>query len=286
MRWWARSSWWPRSALGAACILFGALSAAKVAAQPPPDSARHAADGAALFTRRDAWLAAGFAVATAVTFPNDRHLAAEFQRSEVQGNSALRNTASVFRAVGQPGVLVGSVSAWAIGRLAHRPVLAATGLRVTEAIAVAAALTTAGKVVTGRARPATTSDHDPYDFRWWKGTQSGYTSMPSGHTSASFAAASALADDWRVFAPRSARYAVPALYSAATLVGLSRMYHDRHWGSDVVVGAALGTLTGRVVGRWGRAHADNPVQRWLAPPPLHADAGPFGTLRLSYRREW
>jgi membrane-associated phospholipid phosphatase len=268
------------------CILLGASSAGNLAAQLPPDSVRLDATGISLFTRQDAWMVAGLVVATAVTLPNDRHLAMEFQRRDVQRNTTLHHAASVFRTIGQPGVLVASTSAWAIGRVAHRPVLAATGLRVTEAIAVAAALTTAGKVMTGRARPATTSDRDPHVFRWWKGTQSGYTSMPSGHTSASFAAASALADDWRLFAPRSARWAVPALYAGATLVGLSRMYHDRHWGSDVVAGAALGTLAGKVVGRWGRAHADNRVQRWLAPVALHADGGGDGSLRLSYARAW
>ncbi len=254
-------------------------------AQVPTDSA-HRAQSEALVTRRDALIAAGFTLATAVVFPNDRHLAIEFRREGVQQNAALRSTASVFRAVGQPGVLAGGVAAWGIGRLAHRPVLAAAGLHVTEAIVVTGALTLGAKYAFGRARPATTNDRDPYDFHWWKGTGQGYTSMPSGHTSAAFAAASALAGDWQRFAPGSARFVVPALYTGASLVGFSRMYHDRHWGSDVLAGAALGTLAGRVVGRWGRNHANNPVQRWLAPVALHATAGAGGELGVAFAREW
>lgn len=247
-------------------------------AQVPTDSA-HRAQSEALVTRRDALIAAGFTLATAVVFPNDRHLAIEFRREGVQQNAALRSTASVFRAVGQPGVLAGGVAAWGIGRLAHRPVLAAAGLHVTEAIVVTGALTLGAKYAFGRARPATTNDRDPYDFHWWKGTGQGYTSMPSGHTSAAFAAASALAGDWQRFAPGSARFVVPALYTGASLVGFSRMYHDRHWGSDVLAGAALGTLAGRVVGRWGRNHANNPVQRWLA--PVAVVPGPSGVPMLT-----
>ena len=36
-------------------------------------------------------------------------------------------------------------------------------------------------------------------------------------------------------------------YSAATAIGLSRIVQNQHWISDVLVGAALGFLTGRQV---------------------------------------
>lgn len=285
MRWCTRSPGAPRVSVGVAFFVLLLGGGAKVQAQLPADSAP-SVRAETLFNRRDAGIAAGFALATAVVFPNDRHLAIEFRRAGVQQNAALRNTASIFRAIGQPGVLAGGVAAWGIGRLAHRPVLAATGLHVTEAIVVTGALTVGAKYAFGRARPATTSDKDPYDFHWWQGTGQGYTSMPSGHTSAAFAAASALAGDWQRFAPRSARFVVPALYTGASLVGFSRMYHDRHWGSDVLIGAALGTLTGRVVGRWGRTHANNPVQRWLAPVALHTSGGSHGELAITFGRAW
>lgn len=61
-------------------------------------------------------------------------------------------------------------------------------------------------------------------------------SFPSGHTSTAFQGASfihfryGLAKGW------------PA-YAAATFVGFSRVYADKHYVSDVLVGAALGTLS-------------------------------------------
>jgi membrane-associated phospholipid phosphatase len=48
---------------------------------------------------------------------------------------------------------------------------------------------------------------------------------------------------------------VPALYGVAALTGISRVFHDRHWASDVVMGGAIGYVTGRAITRW---HADAP----------------------------
>ena len=41
---------------------------------------------------------------------------------------------------------------------------------------------------------------------------------------------------------------IPVLaYSAASLIGISRITENRHWATDVLAGAALGFLTGRQV---------------------------------------
>lgn len=64
-------------------------------------------------------------------------------------------------------------------------------------------------------------------------------SLPSAHATASFASATAMSR----IAPRRA----PALYSGAALVGLTRPYLGMHYPSDVLVGAALGTVLGRLM---------------------------------------
>jgi membrane-associated phospholipid phosphatase len=245
--------------------------ATPAAAQRSADSSRSVASDGEHFRRRDALTLSALAIAAGIAYHNDRGIEIAFQRPGLQGNETALRTAAVFRVVGQPGVIVGSVSAYAFGRLARRPTVAAIGLRTTEAIIVTAALTSGAKYVVGRARPRTTPTHDPYDFQLWRGGKAGYTSMPSGHTSAAFATASALAVEWRAAAPGSARIGVPLLYTGATLVGLSRIYNDRHWGSDVMAAAALGTLTGSAVTRWGRAHPQHRLQRLLLPVSVSPD---------------
>jgi membrane-associated phospholipid phosphatase len=70
--------------------------------------------------------------------------------------------------------------------------------------------------------------------------------FPSGHASATFATASVLE---RHFGNRGAW---PA-FSVATYVATSRLYDNRHFLSDVIVGSALGLASGwTVVGRHGR----------------------------------
>jgi len=64
-----------------------------------------------------------------------------------------------------------------------------------------------------------------------------YAAMPSAHTSSSFAAASVLGEhypEWK-----------PVLYLTATAVGLSRIFLDEHWPSNVALGALAGYLSAR-----------------------------------------
>jgi hypothetical protein len=44
------------------------------------------------------------------------------------------------------------------------------------------------------------------------------------------------------------------MYGGATMVGLSRMYHNKHWASDVLLGAAVGTFSGQKIVQYSHAH--------------------------------
>src|SRR5258705_435088 len=67
-------------------------------------------------------------------------------------------------------------------------------------------------------------------------------------------------------------YVAPVMYGGATLVGLSRMFHNRHWASDVALGAGIGTFSGLKVVKYSHAHPDNMVDRII----LHTTAAPDG----------
>jgi membrane-associated phospholipid phosphatase len=53
------------------------------------------------------------------------------------------------------------------------------------------------------------------------------------------------------------------MYGGASLVALSRMYNNAHWASDVVAGAAIGTIVGLKVVKFQHSHPDNRIDREL-----------------------
>jgi membrane-associated phospholipid phosphatase len=55
----------------------------------------------------------------------------------------------------------------------------------------------------------------------------------------------------------------PVMFGGATAVGLSRMYDNQHWASDVVMGAAIGTFAGLKVVRFNHTHAGNELDKIL-----------------------
>ncbi|WP_315824584.1 phosphatase PAP2 family protein [Paraflavitalea speifideaquila] len=69
-----------------------------------------------------------------------------------------------------------------------------------------------------------------------------FNSFPSGHTTTAFAIASVFAHRYN-----NRPSIVIASYTLATLVGLSRMTENRHWGSDILAGGLLGYLCGTAV---------------------------------------
>ncbi|HMA24347.1 MAG TPA: phosphatase PAP2 family protein, partial [Gemmatimonadaceae bacterium] len=111
-----------------------------------------------------------------------------------------------------------------------------------------------------------TTGPNPDDWQILRGFHSGteYRSFPSGHTVAAFAAAAAVSTETSVWWPTATYFAIgPVLYAGAAAVGISRMYNNRHWATDVITGAAIGTFAGTKVVRYHRTHPGNRVDRWL-----------------------
>lgn len=78
-------------------------------------------------------------------------------------------------------------------------------------------------------------------------------SFPSSHTAEAFLAATIV---YREFRYKSPWYGIGA-YTLATTVGAYRMINNKHWESDVLVGAGIGILSVNLIyathiHRWGR----------------------------------
>jgi hypothetical protein len=78
-------------------------------------------------------------------------------------------------------------------------------------------------------------------------------SFPSGHTAQAFVAATFLSREYGSKSP----WVSIAAYTAASTVGVFRMLNNRHWVSDVLVGAGIGVLSTNLVysthrNNWGR----------------------------------
>jgi membrane-associated phospholipid phosphatase len=245
-------------------------------------SAHHAG----ILSRRDAVTAAAFVLGTAAVMPLDRRIAVESQRASVQNNSALRHTMTGFRVLGEPGSIIIAGATYVYGRAEDSPRAAELGLRTIESIGAAGLTTLAIKGFAGRARPFVTNDTNPHKYRFGRGFHDDdYTSFPSGHVTTAFAAASAVSQEIGYLWPHASRVWTPVLFTSASLVGAARIYEDKHWASDVVAGAAVGTLVSRVVVRYARAHPHNVIDRWLLPVGVSQMSG-GRAMTFAWNYQW
>ena len=215
-----------------------------------------------LLSRRDLWLGGAFVVGTAALMPLDRAITEEFRDPGPQRITTFRDAANDFNVVGSVGVIALDAGLYGIGRLSHSRRWAELGLYGAEAIVVASGVGALIKGFTGRARPyVNDNDADSYTFgRGFRHTQD--TSFPSGHVTATSALATVIAEESAHWGPH-AWYVKPAAYGGTALVALARIYTNKHWASDVILGTGVGVLSGLAVVHYNAAHPHNWVERVL-----------------------
>jgi Capsule assembly protein Wzi/PAP2 superfamily len=140
--------------------------------------------------------------------------------------------------VGALGGVAGGLYLWGI--VSHDDHKSETGLLAGEAALNSLAVVYALKYALGRERPMTN------DFRgnFW----SGGDSFPSEHSAAAWSIASVVAHEYPGVLTQV------LAYGAATAVSLARVDAKQHFPSDVLVGSAIGWLSGEIV---YRAHHDS-----------------------------
>ncbi len=224
---------------------------------------------APFFTWRDALLLASLGGLALAMDPLDIHFAHVLQDPANQQNRFLHDMATTFRLMGQPAPQIIGVGLYAVGRATHNVKIEKLAVHGVEAMMLGTAVTTGVKFVAGRARPSA-DPNKHLGFTFLKGF-SGYNfqSFPSGHATTAFSVASAATDEYAHWAdewhsPGYTKFLVGAvLYGGATLVGISRMYNNAHWASDVATGALVGTFAGLKTVEYNYRHPGNRVERWL-----------------------
>lgn len=133
------------------------------------------------------------------------------------------------------GIELASAGAtWGAGCMEHKSSLRDNGLTALTAMGAAGTLDLALKLTFDREFPFKPDSHG--DF--WGGGRS----FPSGHAATSFAFAAAIAHRY----PQN-RWVKWGAYALASGVALSRYPAKRHYLSDILVGSALGYVTGTYV---------------------------------------
>jgi membrane-associated phospholipid phosphatase len=196
-------------------------------------------------------ITAGVLGATALAYSYDKDIQHSIKPNQ---NSKIKSASEAGSLLGDPYIHIGAaLLVYGGGIVADSPKWKQTGEMIGEALILADASTLLIKEAAGRGRPDVSrakGDFKPFGFK------TDYDSFPSMHTSSSFAMASVLAATSESYVVKS------ACYLAASFVGFSRIYRNRHWTSDVLFGAALGELSGRTVTNFhasGKRFAISPI---------------------------
>ena len=209
------------------------------------------------------WHPLAAAAGVAVIFAVDEPLREFFQDVRSAGTDDLANVVKR----GKEPILyqVSGLGALGVGLLARQPKVARTGLQILGAYGLSGGMVIVTKWAFGRSRPSDTPG-DVTNFDWFHGSED--NSFPSGTSAITFSLATTASD--AIGHPAAA----VALFTGASLTSWSRLNDNRHWMSDIALGALLGVTAAKVVnGRW-RVFG-------LRPPSFLV--GPNGQAGFQYR---
>jgi hypothetical protein len=272
-----------RVALAAALAMQTAAAQTEEIPQKLPDSATVRANKK-LFTHRDLVVAGAFTATTLLLAPLDKQLARDLQDSSVQANRLLKNASKGVELIATPGAYYIGGALYAVGRITGHPRIADLGWHGTEAVILGELTSFLIKGTLGRVRPFAAVD-DPDDFHFGGGFgRKEWRSFPSGHSTTAFAAAAAVTDETTLWWPRSTWIVGPMMYGGATMVAVSRMYHNRHWASDVAVGALIGTFAGKKVVLASHSNPGNVIDRVMLRGFIRPSE--HGAVKVGWQEKW
>ncbi len=160
----------------------------------------------------------------------DRPVQDAVQRNRNRTSDSIARVFEPFGAEYSLAVLGGFYLAGAVNDDPKAKAVAQDGLAAS--LIASGLITPVLKLAVGRSRPA--QDEGTHRFRPFGGN----ASFPSGHVTQAFAVASVIATHYEPLWVKATAYGI------AGLVGYARVYHNAHFASDVLAGAAIGSLVG------------------------------------------
>ena len=112
-------------------------------------------------------------------------------------------------------------------------------LMIAKSLALSTIVYTTTKAVIRRERPYRTTNSHKFTTPFKKND---YTSFPSGHSNTAFSVATGFAMQYKHI-----KWVPWVAYTLASLTSISRIYQDRHWASDMIIGAAIGHYVTKTV---------------------------------------
>jgi hypothetical protein len=264
--------------VSALTMLVAVVGAHPMQAQRPPDDTAKT-----FFVKSDlVWSAIALA-GTAGLSVFDERIADWTQSPSVQGSSSRHNTVNDLTKINETTLTAAAILTYGVGRLTHSSTTADVALHTAESTILTSVISQIIRGPVGRERPSISPDNQ-YKFQFGKGfTNFDNRSFPSLHSATAFAAATAVSAEIHERNPNASWWVTPVAYTVAMVPGLTRMYLNQHWASDVASGAFVGALIGNRVVHYAHTHKRNKLDRALLGVAALPDGHGGGTVGLSFK---
>jgi membrane-associated phospholipid phosphatase len=184
--------------------------------------------------------------AIAIAYPVATYLCYKLLDTQIQDESQEGKTtfkSFCFNSIGDLGLGRNQAIAWGgttvIAFASGNKKLEKTVINWAGSLVINSIVTDELKKTFQRHRPSTGEAYNVFD---WRGGPKINSSFPSAHTSNAFTTATVFATMYK-----DHKWVPPVAYGLATLVGISRLYNNAHWASDVMAGAAVGFLSAKAM---------------------------------------
>jgi len=180
------------------------------------------------------WLkTSAFVLATGLAFSLDPKIKSSVNNHQSPFMDNITGFGEKYGIISYAGAFAGGI--YLTGKILCDKEISTTGRMLVESVLYSGLAVLLIKYTVGRSRPY--ANEGPNNFFDHTFTEQN-VSFPSGHTAMAFSVSTILAR--RI----NNTYASIALYGLAGFTGYQRIYDNKHWFSDVFVGAALGYFIG------------------------------------------